>query len=89
MPDHVPEVLRPNESIEPTVTADKNESKSASPTANLLRGVSDSANAFSPLRSIAVTLYFILENCMVCPASVSPICDAHSNYSKQRWIYKP
>ena len=66
-PDHVPEDIHPNKSVEPSVTAGKNESKPGSPTAKLLCGVRDSMNAFGPLRSIARALCFILENCMVYP----------------------
>ena len=58
VPDHVQEAP----------SLDQNEKKSdwkstASATAKLLlRGVSDSADAFGPLKSVAGGLYFILEN---------------------------
>ena len=60
-------VVHFNMSVELSATAEKNESKSTSPTFNLLCGVRDSVNSFGPLRSIARALCFILENCMVCP----------------------
>ena len=68
VPDHGPEVLRPDESAEPSAAADKksNWASTASSTAKLLlRGVRDSSDAFGPLKSVASGLCFILENCEV------------------------
>jgi hypothetical protein len=68
VPDHGPEVLRPDESAKPSAPADKksNWGSTASATAKLLlRGVRDSSDAFGPLKSVASGLCFILENCEV------------------------
>ena len=69
IPDHGPEVLRPDERAEPdAVIVEKmpNWKSTASATAKLLlRGVRDSSEAFGPLKSVASGLYFILENCEV------------------------
>jgi len=68
LPDCEPEVVRPDETIEPSVTADEKKSSckhTASATAGFLRGVRDSAGAFGPLRSVARSLCFVLENCEV------------------------
>ena len=70
IPHNVPEVPRPDESVESWVTADDGElgEKSVvSATGKLLREVRDSKNAFVPLKSIAGHLYSILENCQVWP----------------------
>jgi hypothetical protein len=72
VPDRAPEVLRPNENVEPSATADTKKSNwksTASATAKLLlRGVRDSADAFGPLKSVASGLCFILENYEVQPS---------------------
>jgi len=69
IPENVPEVPRPDESVEPSAAADKSKSNwksTASATAKLLlRGVRDSADAFGPLKSVAGGLCFILESCEV------------------------
>ena len=66
IPEHDP---RPNESVEPSAAVDKSKSNwksTVSATAKLLlRGVRDSADVFSPLKSVAGGLCFILENCEV------------------------
>jgi hypothetical protein len=70
--DEIPEILRPNESAEPSASADKksNWKSTASATAKLfLRGVRDSADAFGPLKSVANGLCFVLENCEVCSSA--------------------
>ena len=65
--------FRPDESVEPSVTADGVKSgwkSTASSTAKLLlRGVRDSADTFGPLKSVAGSLCFILDNCEVLPSS--------------------
>jgi hypothetical protein len=73
--DDIPEILRPNESAEPSASADKksNWKSTASATAKLLlRGVRDSADAFGPLKSVASGLCFVLENYEV--QSLACIC---------------
>jgi len=73
LPDDGPGVVRPDETPEPSATADEKKSKSGSTVADamveLLRGVRDSAGAFSPLRSVARSLCFILNSCEVWPPS--------------------
>ena len=63
--DHIPED-RPNESTEPNAVADEPKSNwksTVSASAKLLlRAVSDSADAFGPLKSVAGGLCFVLEN---------------------------
>ena len=75
-PDHVPEVIHPNESAEPSTVVDEKKSdwkSTASATAKLiLRGVRDSADVFGPLKSVAGGLCFILENCEVGPPLYTP-----------------
>jgi len=69
-PDYVPEGLRSDKHVTPSVTADEKESyreSTVSATAELLRGMRDSASAFGPLKSIARFLCFILDNCEVRP----------------------
>jgi hypothetical protein len=72
VPDRAPEVLRLDESAEPSAAVDTKKSNwksTASATAKLLlRGVRDSADAFGPLKSVASGLCFILENCEVWPS---------------------
>jgi len=68
LPGCEPEVVRPDETIEPSVIVDEKKSSrkpTASATAGLLRGVRDSAGAFGPLKSVARSLCFVLENCEV------------------------
>jgi len=66
VPDHAPEIICTDESIEPNGTTKENKPNwrsTASATAKLLlRGVRDSADAFGPLKSVAGGLCFILEN---------------------------
>jgi len=67
-----PEVVRPDQTVEQSAAADKKKSNyksAASATAELLRGVRDSAGAFGPLKSVAGSLCFILDNCEVWPPS--------------------
>ena len=67
--DRVPTPLHRDKSGEPGAAADEigsNWKSTASATAKLfLRGVRDSSDAFSPLKSVAGGLCFILENCEV------------------------
>ena len=85
----VPGDLRPNESAGPSAAANDSEKKSnwkstASAMAKLLlRGVSDSADAFSPLKSVAGGLYFILENCEV-RSSLCIRCHSSYRYPRER-----
>jgi len=78
IPDHGPDVVRPDESLEPGAAADEKEpscKSAASATAELLRGVRDSTSAFGPLRSIAGSLCLILDNYEVWPRRTSgPQC---------------
>jgi len=60
--------LRPDESLQQNTAVDERKShqkSTASATAELLRGVRDSASAFGPLKSIARSLCSILDNCEV------------------------
>ena len=65
-PDLVPKIPPPNESVGPSVAADDNKpswKSTASASAKLLlRGVNNSADAFGPLKSVAGSLCFLLEN---------------------------
>ena len=69
VPDHMPQVLRPDEKAESGAAANEKKSSwksTAFATAKLLlRGVRDTADAFGPLKSVAGGLCFILENCEV------------------------
>jgi len=70
--DHVSEDLGPDETVQPSAAADKKKSNSkptASATVKLLRGVTESPSAFGPLKSVARSLCFILDNCGVRPSS--------------------
>jgi len=65
LPDHGPDAVRPDESLEPGAAVDEkkpNSKSTASATAELLRGVRDSAGAFGLLRSIARSLCLIIDN---------------------------
>ena len=72
---HEPEFLRPNQTVGPSATADKNEpnwKSTASATAKLiLRTVNESSDAFPPLKSVVGGLCAILENSEVWTASRS------------------
>ena len=87
IPD-VPGDLRPNESAEPTAAADDSEKSNWKSTASamaklLLRGVSDSADAFGPLKSVAGGLCSILENCEV-RSSLWMHCNSSYKYPRER-----
>ena len=71
VPDHIQEPLSPDQSEPNTTNENKFDWKStASASAKLLlRGVSDSADVFGPLKSVAGDLWFILENREVRPSS--------------------
>ena len=72
VPDHVQEPSTSPDQSEPNTTNEKklDWKSAASATAKLLlRGVSDSADAVGPLKSVAGGLCFILENCEVRPSS--------------------
>lgn len=73
-------VPRPNESDERSVAVDENKpgwKSNVFTTAELLRGVRDSADAFSPLKSVVGGLCFILENYEVRSSSTSTIHNAY------------
>jgi len=78
LPYRGPEVVRPDETLELSAAADEKKSNrkpTAPTTAELLRGVRDSAGAFGPLRSIAGSLCFVLGNYEVWPPCTSgPQC---------------
>jgi len=64
--------LRLDESLQQNIAVDERKShrkSTASAAAELLRGVRDSASAFGPLKSIARSLCFILDNFEVWPPS--------------------
>jgi len=88
LPEHGPEAVRPAETLEPGVPVDEKESNpqcTASATAELLRGVRDSAGAFGPLKSVARSLCLILDNSEVCGfLPVHSIRDAYGHSSKRR-----
>jgi len=69
--DYGSEVVRPDETLEPTTAADErapNRKSTVFATVKLLRGVRDSAGAFGPLKSVARYLCFILDDCEVWPS---------------------
>ena len=71
-PECISEALYPDKRVEPSAATDENRSdqrSTSSAMALLLRGVRDSLNGFGPLKSIAGSLCFILENCDVWPSS--------------------
>ena len=79
-PYRVPEVPHPDETVElgGAVEDSKQSWKSTvSATAELLRGVRGSVNAFVPLKSVAGNLCSILENCEV---RSSPRIRYHDSY---------
>jgi len=72
LPDYQPEVVHPDESLEPSTTADEKKSNSkstASLTATLLREIRDSPGGFGLLKSVATSLCSVLDNCEVWPPS--------------------
>jgi len=86
-PDHVSEGLRPDKNIAPSVTADEKKSyrkPTASATAELLRGMRDSASTFGPLKPIARSLCFILDNCEVWLPSSHSTHDPYDHSSERR-----
>lgn len=92
LPYHVPEVHRPNESVELAAAMDDSglgQKPMASATAKLLRGVRDSAEAFVPLKSIAGHLHSVLGNCQVWLPPMHLAHGAYSHSSKQMWMYRP
>ena len=83
IPDRGPATVLTEESAGPGAVADGNKSNlksTASATAKLiLRGVSDAADAFGPLKSVAGGLCFILENCEVQSCSDPPLSPRRSS----------
>ena len=70
LPDYGLDVVRPDEILGPSAPVDEKKSSyrsTASATAELLRGVRDSAGAFGPLRTIARSFCIIIDNYEVCP----------------------
>ena len=67
--DRVPEGIRPDQGVEPSIITDENQ-RNWKPTTSemaklLLHRVRDSADVFPPLKSVAGGLSSILENCEV------------------------
>ena len=91
-PNHPPDLICPNESVELSTAVDGGElnSESTMPTTvRLLCVVRDSPNVFGPLGFIAGTLCLIMENCTV--SSPSHVFDPQclQSYNRQSWIYRP
>jgi len=86
IPDHMSEGFGASKSVQPSVAVEKiSSSKSTAPaTAELLCGVRDSAGAFSPFKSVASSLNFILDNCKVCPLTPHSIPNAYGRSSGRR-----
>ena len=82
VPDRVQGDPHPDENAEPSAVPNEKESgwkSTALATAKLLlRGVRDSADAFSLLKSVASSLCFILENC---EAWSGPCLHYHTSYT--------
>ena len=89
--DYVPVTLHHDKSGEPSAAVDETKSNwksTASATAKLLlRGVKDSADAFGPLKSVAGSLCFILENCEVWSLPHA-WADAYRSSSERRRIHR-
>ena len=81
VPDPVQGDPRPDENAEPSAISNEKKSSWKSTTLAtaklLLRGVRDSADAFSPLKSVARGVCFILENCKVWS---NPCMHYHDSY---------
>lgn len=93
VPDRVPKDC-PNQNIRPNAAADEkksNRKSTASATAKFLRGVGDSADASSPLKSVSGGLYFIPENCEVCPSPhpLSPTPQAVQQTNVNQHVIEP
>ena len=90
--DHVSAALRSDESAVPGAVADEKKmdwKSTASATAKLLlRGVSDSADAFGPLKSVAGGLCFVLDNCEVWTSLPRMLSDAYTYPSERKRIHK-
>jgi len=87
VPDYGPEVVRPDETHEPSAAANEKKSDckpAASATAELLRRVKDSLGGFGLLKSVATSLCSILDNCEVWPPSAYLIPNAHGHSSERR-----
>jgi len=87
LPDHVSEVVHPRETLEQSAAADEEESNckpTVSATAELLCGVRDSPGTFGPLKSIARSLCFILNNCKVWPPSHTLGSQCLGRFSERR-----
>jgi len=83
LPHHGQDIVRPNETHEPGATVDEkkpNYKLTTPSTAELLRGVRDSAGAFGPLRSTARSLCLILDNYEVWPPS-------HTSGPQCLWLF--
>ena len=83
LPDRGPEVVRPDETIEPSAAVDEKlnlRSTVSNAVAELLRGVKDSVGGFGPLKSVATSLCSVLDNCEVWPPSRT--CD-----SQRLWLF--
>ena len=87
VPGHVPEIPRPDGSIELSAAiddADSDVEPTLSAMVKSLCGVRDSPNGFGPLKSLAEDLCLILKNCKVWPPPVHSTCNAHGHPSKRR-----
>jgi len=76
-----PGAVHHDETLEPDAAKDVEKANckpATSATAELLRGVRDSAGAFGPLKSVAGSLCIILNNCEVWP----PSCTFDPQYSR-------
>ena len=82
-PYHPPEALCPDKSAEPSAAVGNDKldwGSTASSTAKLLlRWARDSADAFGPLKSVAGSLCFILQNFEVCSSSIQ-CCPQHLRF---------
>ena len=92
IPDRVPKVLPPDESAESSLPTDGSKSDgdtAVSATVKLLRGMRDSLDPFiGPLKSVAGSLCFILENCEVLPLSHTSDLYTYGHSSERMWTIK-
>ena len=83
LPTYVSEVLRPNESVERSPVLHESKSNWKSTTLStaklLLRGVRDSSDVFTPLKSLAGVLHFILDSYEVRPLLSRTYYPQHSH----------
>jgi len=91
--NHIPVPLRSDESTVPSAVADEGKldwKSTVSSTAKLLlHGVSNSADAFGPLKSVAGGLCFVLDNCEVWTSISRVLSYVYRCPSERRQILKP